>query len=103
MRINHDHATIALVTLDDRENANEDRGRLLRALARVHSSTEASHLELGGKPGLRAQIQIQPAGRIATANAMAGRATQPQATPCASTTPRELCNLPSYLHIGRTH
>jgi hypothetical protein len=30
MRIGYDHATIALVTLDDRENANEDRGRLLR-------------------------------------------------------------------------
>jgi len=84
MRINHDHATIALVTLDDRENANEDRGRLLRALARAHSSTEALHLELGGKPGLRAQIQTQPAGRIATANAMAGCATQPQATPMAT-------------------
>ena len=84
MRIGNDHATIAPVTLDDKENANKERGRLLRALARVHCSTATSYPELGGKPGPSAQIQIPPAGLVDTADALTRCATQPQAAPSAT-------------------
>ena len=38
MRIGYDHATIAHATLDNKENTASDRGRLLRATARLYDS-----------------------------------------------------------------
>jgi hypothetical protein len=85
MRIGNDRASIALVTLDDKENANKERGRLLRAMARAHCSTATSRLEPGSEPGPRAQIHSPPAGPIDTADALTRGDMQPQATPSATT------------------
>ena len=84
MRIGNDHASIAPVTLDNKENESNDRGRLLRALARAQGPSAASSLQLESEPGPRAQIHNPPAGRIATAGAMAHCAMQPKATPSAT-------------------
>ena len=84
MLIGNDHASIAPVTLDNKENESDERGRLLRALARVHGPSATSSLQLESEPGCRAQIRNPPAGWIATASATWRCVTQPEATPDAT-------------------
>ena len=76
MLIGNDHASIALVALDDEENQTNERGRLIRALARAQGSKVASSLGLGSTPG-PIQIQVPPAGWIANASAPARLLTAP--------------------------
>jgi hypothetical protein len=50
MRIGYDHATIALVTLDNKRNTASDRGRLLRAMARLYDSKAAFEFRTDCRP-----------------------------------------------------
>ena len=50
MRIGYDHATIAHVTLDDKKNTASDRGRLLRAMARLYASKAAFEFRTDCRP-----------------------------------------------------
>jgi hypothetical protein len=50
MRIGYDHATIALVTLDNKKNTASDRGRLVRAMARLYASKAAFEFRTDCRP-----------------------------------------------------
>ena len=83
MLIGNDHASIALVTLDKQEGENEQRGRLLRALARSHALAAASGGAPKGAPAVK-QNSDQPETRIALAERPANRPAGPLAVAGAS-------------------